>query len=207
MSPATSTASPTVSLGHTRYAQLLNKIIHRLDNAGCEEIVPLPRIAVIGNQSSGKSSLIEAICQIKVPRANGTCTRCPMEVRLSTLNKPEWSGKIWLKKEVRTESGDTELQLQLFTAVTDPREVPLALKRAQLALLNPSKDSTDFLRYSDSECTEAAPRAERKFSSNIVVLEITGADVDVSFIDLPGIIQRVYDYSSMTNVVEQKRNR
>jgi len=37
--------------------------------------VDLPVIAVIGSQSAGKSSLIEAISGITLPRAAGTCTR------------------------------------------------------------------------------------------------------------------------------------
>jgi len=35
----------------------------------------LPQIAVIGSQSAGKSSLIESISGITLPRAAGTCTR------------------------------------------------------------------------------------------------------------------------------------
>ena len=35
----------------------------------------IPAIAAIGWQSAGKSSLIEAISGIKLPRASGTCTR------------------------------------------------------------------------------------------------------------------------------------
>ena len=35
----------------------------------------LPQIAVIGAQSAGKSSLIESISGITLPRAAGTCTR------------------------------------------------------------------------------------------------------------------------------------
>jgi ABC-type branched-subunit amino acid transport system ATPase component len=35
----------------------------------------IPAIAVIGWQSAGKSSLIEAISGITLPRASGTCTR------------------------------------------------------------------------------------------------------------------------------------
>ena len=35
----------------------------------------LPMIAVIGSQSAGKSSLIESISGITLPRAAGTCTR------------------------------------------------------------------------------------------------------------------------------------
>ena len=37
--------------------------------------IDLPQIAVIGNQSAGKSSLIEAISGITLPREAGTCTR------------------------------------------------------------------------------------------------------------------------------------
>ena len=35
----------------------------------------IPVIAVLGSQSAGKSSLIEAISGITLPRASGTCTR------------------------------------------------------------------------------------------------------------------------------------
>lgn len=35
----------------------------------------LPQIAVIGQQSAGKSSVIEAISGITLPRSSGTCTR------------------------------------------------------------------------------------------------------------------------------------
>ena len=38
--------------------------------------IDLPQIAVIGSQSAGKSSLIESISGITLPRAVGTCTRC-----------------------------------------------------------------------------------------------------------------------------------
>jgi ABC-type molybdate transport system ATPase subunit len=35
----------------------------------------VPAIAVLGWQSAGKSSLVEAISGITLPRAGGTCTR------------------------------------------------------------------------------------------------------------------------------------
>ena len=40
-----------------------------------EADIDLPMIAVIGSQSAGKSSLIESISGITLPRAAGTCTR------------------------------------------------------------------------------------------------------------------------------------
>ena len=91
------------SLRGTKYAfsrQKLNEIVKALRDCGTEEVIKLPKIAVIGNQSAGKSSLIEAISQIKVPRASGTCTRCPMEVVLSSAPLQNgWYCKVSLRIE------------------------------------------------------------------------------------------------------------
>lgn len=35
----------------------------------------LPKFIVVGDQSSGKSSIVEALCDISLPRSIGTCTR------------------------------------------------------------------------------------------------------------------------------------
>jgi GTPase SAR1 family protein len=56
----------------------------------------LPQIAVIGSQSTGKSSLIESISGIKFPRASGTCTRCPTERKLS-YRDGEWKCVVSLR--------------------------------------------------------------------------------------------------------------
>src|SRR5277367_1161000 len=101
----TPTATTASSLGGTKYAfsrQKLNEIVKALRDCGTEEVIKLPKIAVIGNQSAGKSSLIESISQIKVPRATGTCTRCPMEVILTSgglTSGPEtsWHCKVSLR--------------------------------------------------------------------------------------------------------------
>ena len=43
----------------------------------------LPRIAVVGSQSAGKSSVLENIVgQSFLPRGNGLVTRCPCEIRM-----------------------------------------------------------------------------------------------------------------------------
>jgi hypothetical protein len=46
--------------------------------------IDLPMIAVIGSQSAGKSSLIESISGITLPRAAGTCTRYILPLRFSS---------------------------------------------------------------------------------------------------------------------------
>lgn len=46
--------------------------------------IPIPGVVVIGEQSSGKSSVLESICGIEFPRAENTCTRMPCVVQLMT---------------------------------------------------------------------------------------------------------------------------
>jgi vacuolar protein sorting-associated protein 1 len=171
-------------LSNTKYSfsrQKLNEIIKCLRECGTEKVVVLPKIVVIGNQSAGKSSLIEAISKIKMPRSSGTCTRCPMEVVLSKGLPETWTCSINLRTE---QLGSIEVSPFAFTK--DPNKVTLLLRQAQLAILNPGTPTSQFLSLDENQCI--AHPLNDKFSKNTVVVEITGADVDVTFIDLPGII-------------------
>ncbi|KAG9308179.1 P-loop containing nucleoside triphosphate hydrolase protein [Chiua virens] len=60
------------------------ELVNRLHDTGVQTDIDLPMIAVIGNQSAGKSSLIESISGITLPRSSGTCTRCPTECNSRT---------------------------------------------------------------------------------------------------------------------------
>lgn len=53
----------------------------------CLQDLPLPQIAVMGDQSSGKSSVLEAISGIPFPRGAGLVTRCATQ--LTMKNVPE----------------------------------------------------------------------------------------------------------------------
>jgi GTPase SAR1 family protein len=172
-------------LGSSQYGRstrALIDVINDLPDCGTEQILPLPKIAVVGNQSAGKSSLIEAISHIRVPRSKGTCTRCPMEVVLR--RGKSWSCRVSLRfdYDVPNESKGTFP----FRETSSKDEVAEILRRAQMAILNPSTSMETFLEIDLSDCS-----TESKFSRNTVVAEIIGADVDVTFIDLPGIISNV----------------
>jgi GTPase SAR1 family protein len=56
-----------------------------------EEKVTLPEIVVVGDQSVGKSSVLEAISGIQLPRAQNICTRCPLELRMKTTQDKEYA--------------------------------------------------------------------------------------------------------------------
>ena len=51
---------------------------------GVQKFVRLPRIAVLGGQSAGKSSVLESIVGLDfLPRGDGLVTRRPLELRLN----------------------------------------------------------------------------------------------------------------------------
>ena len=53
--------------------------------------IPLPGVVVVGEQSAGKSSLLESISGIQFPRAQNTCTRMPCVLTMltdPTVDKP-----------------------------------------------------------------------------------------------------------------------
>ncbi|XP_063249230.1 interferon-induced GTP-binding protein Mx-like isoform X2 [Prinia subflava] len=86
---------------HTLYNQYEEKIrpcidlVDSLRALGIEKDLSLPAIAVIGDQSSGKSSVLEALSGVALPRGNGIVTRCPLELKLKRLPEGQaWQGKI-----------------------------------------------------------------------------------------------------------------
>ena len=46
------------------------------------EKIELPAIVVVGDQSSGKSSVLESISGVSLPRGTNIVTRCPLELQL-----------------------------------------------------------------------------------------------------------------------------
>ncbi|XP_073688436.1 interferon-induced GTP-binding protein Mx2-like [Garra rufa] len=60
-------------------------LIDSLRSVGIQKDLALPTIAVIGDQSSGKSSVLEALSGIALPRGSGIVTRCPLELRLKKV--------------------------------------------------------------------------------------------------------------------------
>uniref|UniRef100_A0A671T1W8 Interferon-induced GTP-binding protein Mx2-like n=1 Tax=Sinocyclocheilus anshuiensis TaxID=1608454 RepID=A0A671T1W8_9TELE len=61
-------------------------LIDTLRSAGIHKDLALPTIIVIGDQSSGKSSVLEALSGVPLPRGSGIVTRCPLELRLKKVN-------------------------------------------------------------------------------------------------------------------------
>src|SRR5271170_1650536 len=75
-----------INIGNQLFKSLYGKIMGIFKNSFSEDEIKeykLPRVIVVGNESSGKSSLLENItkCQL-FPRDSKICTKCPILVRM-----------------------------------------------------------------------------------------------------------------------------
>jgi len=162
-----------------------------LKDLGAEMFFDMPRITVIGGQSAGKSSLVEAVSGINVPRDAGTCTRCPMECAMSSSTE-SWSCQITLRISV-DRNGNNLAAADLIPfgpIITDRKDVELWIRRAQAAILSPHLSSTEFHTKGLVDLRSRNDPQMLPFSTNVVHVEIKDPDVtDLSFIDLPGNIR------------------
>ncbi|CAG8461341.1 4208_t:CDS:2 [Dentiscutata heterogama] len=171
------------------------KILNDLRRLGAQFAINLPTIVFCGNQSVGKSSMLEAISGVKLPRSDGTCTRCVMELRLIESAK-NWSCQFSLRKEY-DENGKRlshPKELKFGELIDNPDEVEIMARRAQKALLNPADNYDAYLdwEFGNTSYDEDSKSNALKFTKNVVCIEIRGPDVpNLSLIDLPGIIQHV----------------
>lgn len=189
-------------------------LVQDLRELGVEELVlPLPKICVLGDQSTGKSSLIEGISGIKVPRNTGTCTRCPLEINLTTSKAGNpWKCSIFLQKSYMYDGSQIlpspgkhikaqgatrarplgpwlaqDLQTTYFFSTNNKADIPRALHLAQLATLNPGSDPANFF---PGKATYDE-RMQVKFSPNVIKVDIAAPDVpNLSF----------YEYVSATSL-------
>ncbi|EME48938.1 hypothetical protein DOTSEDRAFT_162860 [Dothistroma septosporum NZE10] len=170
----------------------------------------VPKFVVIGDQSAGKSSVIEAICDVQLPRNEGTCTRCPYQI-CTTSSGPvgSWSCKISIVKKygyhpqvLAGQDGATfnrwmdqkDTEIFEFMTLQNKQDLEVALCRAQLAVLNPHQDPQSFRTTPIKRGHQYQQKVG--FSPNIISLEIAAPNLpDLSFYDLPGAINTMGDES------------
>ncbi|ELK08490.1 Interferon-induced GTP-binding protein Mx1 [Pteropus alecto] len=92
-------------------------LIDSLRALGVEQDLALPAIAVIGDQSSGKSSVLEALSGVALPRGSGIVTRCPLVLKLRKLRDgDEWKGKVSYKDQEIEMSDASEVEEEIRKA-------------------------------------------------------------------------------------------
>lgn len=135
----------------------------------------------MGDQSSGKSSVLEALSGIPFPRGHGLVTKCATELRMKRAkNKTEWSAKLSL-------TWDREQPEECREPVTSPEAI--GSKIAEL---------TEILLQARGNGATIEPE-------HSIRVELTSPDVpDLTVIDLPGIVRTAT--AGQTNTIVSEVN-
>lgn len=176
-------------------AELLISLNQKLSQLKIENTIKLSSIVVIGDQSTGKSSLIERISNVKVPKASGLCTRCPIAINLSSGQA--WKCAVWIEEPYlyntsvnaritkTRQMGPWELKPEAtsqFVGETYDESMLIDLiQEAQNLILNPTRNQQSGEDPFDQRL--------ELFSPNVIRLDISvGECPNLSFIDMPGCI-------------------
>ena len=111
-----------------------------------------------------------------------------MECRLSESSK-EWSCQVSIRWEFNGDGTrlDTVQEVPFGPPLTNKEHVEITLRRAQAAVLNPTRSQSDYL-YMDIATLQANnDKHQLKFSNNAVCIDLQGPDfTELTFTDLPG---------------------
>lgn len=151
-------------------------LIDTLRAHGVQQDLPLPQIAVMGDQSSGKSSVLEMISGVPFPRGSGLVTRCATQLIMKrTAPGSEWAA----------------------TASVSWQSLP------QPAAAGPVKDAAALSSAIEQLTDVLCSSSSNGFASDThIVINLSSPDVpDLTLIDLPGIV-RTAVYGQSSSVVD-----
>ncbi|KAM9759624.1 interferon-induced GTP-binding protein Mx-like [Menidia menidia] len=120
-------------------------LIDSLRSLGVEKDLALPAIAVIGDQSSGKSSVLEALSGVSLPRGSGIVTRCPLELKMKRRKEgQDWYGKISFQDTVEEIDDPAVVERKIREAQDEMAGVGLGISDDLISLEIASPDVPDL---------------------------------------------------------------
>ncbi|OAQ75964.1 interferon-induced GTP-binding protein Mx2 [Purpureocillium lilacinum] len=141
--------------------------------------LPLPQLVVVGDQSSGKSSLLETLTGIPFPRGQELCTRYATQIshrrddlesiNISIIPGPQATPaeKSRLEEYRKSVRSTTDLHVQ-FEAILDEVNIHMGVK------------------------TGKNQKGDKTFSEDVLKIEKCGPDEDyLTVIDVPGIFRKI----------------
>ena len=156
--------------------------------------VSLPQLVVVGDQSSGKSSVLEGLTRLPFPRNTGLCTRFPtcilfrrapetsisIDILPSSDNEPQQIAKLKEWKPPSMTSLDTRSFAGLMAEVS--------ARSMLIVKLTGQAHSVMGLSSADKN---GAMRDKGAFSKNILRFEVHGPNQQhFSVVDVPGIFKK-----------------
>ena len=148
--------------------------VAQVRKCGLESVLSLPQLVVCGDQSAGKSSVLEALTEIAFPRNDNLCTRFATEIILRRASAN--SLKIKLIPDPKRPADERDKIKNFEGSITDFREVS-TLTNAAMAVMD----------IGDTSKSGSKPKA---FARDVLSIEIEGPSrPQLTLVDIPGLIQ------------------
>ncbi len=158
----------TDSMELGRGQQELWEEIYKLGVSGVDKYIELPQIIVVGDQSSGKSSVLEAITGVPFPRNSGMCTKFPTQINLRKAAQNSFS--VSLVPDVDRSEADRARFARFPDMVRGETDLGVIVKRAEQMI------------WPHGQSANSA-------SKDTLTLDFSGPKKDyLTLVDLPGII-------------------
>ncbi|XP_057525877.1 dynamin-related protein 3A-like [Amaranthus tricolor] len=134
------TAATTASLGHS-VIPIINKLQDIAAQLGSSPAFDLPQVAVVGSQSSGKSSVLEALVgRDFLPRGCDICTRRPLVLQLLQIKKgdEEWGEFLHLPGKKFFDFNEIRREIQAETDREAGENKGVSDKQIRLKIFSPN---------------------------------------------------------------------
>lgn len=148
--------------------------VAQVRKCGLESILSLPQLVVCGDQSAGKSSVLEALTEIPFPRNDNLCTRFATEIILRCANVNSLTIKLIPDPK---RPSDEQANIKAFEeSITNFDELPTIMNAAM-----------EVMDIGDASASGAKPKA---FARDVLSIEIEGPSrPQLTLVDIPGLIQ------------------
>lgn len=178
------TAARLTGLRSQRSSQCLEEIAS-LRSRGIGEHISLPQLVVCGDQSAGKSSVLEGITGLPFPRQDGICTRFATEIMLMhTEGQMHMQAEI-IPSQFRTESAKDDLAAYKRT-IADFSELPTVITEAGRRM--------GVRGFGDSELGTT-------FAQDVLPIKVMRPPgLHLTVVDLPGLIAVVNEQQTEDDV-------
>jgi GTPase SAR1 family protein len=145
--------------------------IAKIRKCGLEGVLSLPQIVVCGDQSSGKSSVMEALTGIPFPRNDSRCTRFATEISLRQENEQKLTVKVIPDSDRPL---DVQEKIAKFSqSITDFAELPGVITAAMEVM----------------GIANTGGASDRAFAKDTLSVHLEGPDQPhVTLVDIPGLI-------------------
>lgn len=174
-SETTKSSQPQVHLQTQQHDELLD-LIDTLRSQGISRYIDLPQLIVCGDQSAGKSSVLEAISGgLRFPTKDSLCTRFPIELILRRSPTPQVNitiipheGRSKEEKDALADFEPPTVSLEVFPDIVDAAAKAMGIDGSQ-----------------------------KSFSKDVLRVELSGpTQPQLTLVDLPGLYHAGNEHQS-----------